>query len=36
MWIVLFVATLATLSALGLAPSPVPVRTDEDRNPYDN
>ncbi len=34
MWIVLYVATLATLSAFGLAPSLVPVRTDDDRTPY--
>ena len=34
MWIIWYVAMVASLRAMGLAPSPVPVRTDEDRKPY--
>lgn len=34
MWIIWYVAMMASLRAMGLAPSPVPVRTDEDRKPY--
>jgi len=31
MWIVFFVATVASLSAMGLIPDPVPVEVEEDR-----
>jgi hypothetical protein len=34
MWIIMYVAMIASLRAMGLAPSLVPVRTDEDRTPY--
>jgi len=34
MWIIWYVAMVASLRAMGLAPSAVPVRTDEDRKPY--
>ena len=34
MWIIWYVAMVASLRAMGLAPSPVPVRTDEDRTPF--
>jgi hypothetical protein len=34
MWIIWYVAMMASLRAMGLAPSPVLVRTDEDRTPY--
>jgi hypothetical protein len=34
MWIIWYVAMVASLRAMGLAPMPVPVRTDEDRKPY--
>jgi hypothetical protein len=34
MWIIWYVAMVASLRAMGLAPSPVPVRTDEDRAPF--
>jgi len=34
MWIIWYVAMMASLRAMGLAASPVPVRTDEDRTPY--
>src|SRR5262249_17244755 len=34
MGIIWYVAMVASLRAMGLAPSPVPVRTDEDRTPY--
>jgi hypothetical protein len=34
MWIIWYVAMVASLRAMGLAPIVVPVRTDEDRTPY--
>jgi hypothetical protein len=34
MWIIWYVAMVASLRAMGLAPSVVPVRTDEDRTPF--
>ena len=34
MWIIWYVAMVASLRAMGLAPSPVPVRTDEERTPF--
>jgi hypothetical protein len=34
MWIIWYVAMMASLRAMGLAPSVVPVRTDEDRTPF--
>lgn len=34
MWIVMYIAMMASLRAMGLAPSFVPVRTDEDRPPF--
>jgi hypothetical protein len=34
MWIVMYIAMVASLRAMGLAPSMVPVRTDEDRPPF--
>ena len=34
MWIIWYVAMMASLRAMGLAPSPVLVRTDVDRKPY--
>src|SRR5215469_17826916 len=34
MWIIWYVAMMASLRAVGLAPNPVPVRIDEDRKPY--
>jgi len=34
MWIVLYVAMIASLRAMSLAPDLVPVKTDENRNPY--
>jgi hypothetical protein len=35
MWIVMYVAMIASLSAMGLAPSLVPVPADEDQLPHD-
>jgi hypothetical protein len=35
MWIVMYVAMIASLSAMGLAPSLVPVAADEDQLPHD-
>jgi hypothetical protein len=34
MWIIWYVAMMASLRAMGLAPSVVPVRIDEDRTPF--
>ena len=34
MWIIWYIGMMASLRAMGLAPSPVPVRIDEDRKPY--
>jgi len=34
MWIVWYVAMIASLRAMGLAPALIPVKTDENRNPY--
>jgi hypothetical protein len=34
MWIVMYIAMMASLRAMGLAPGFVPVRTDEDRLPF--
>jgi hypothetical protein len=37
MWLVLYVATIASLSALSLLPTtlaPMPIKTDENRTPY--
>jgi hypothetical protein len=34
MWIIMYVAMMVSLRAMGLAPSAVPVRIDEDRTPY--
>jgi hypothetical protein len=34
MWLVLYVATIASLSALSLLPAMVPIKTDNDRKPY--
>jgi hypothetical protein len=34
MWIIWYVAMMASLRAVGLAPNPAPVRIDEDRKPY--
>jgi hypothetical protein len=34
MWIIWYVAMMASLRAMGLAPSAVPIRTDKDRTPY--
>ena len=34
MWIVMYIAMMASLRAMGLAPGFVPVRTDEDRPPF--
>ena len=34
MWIIMYIAMVASLRAMGLAPSMVPVRTDEDRPPF--
>jgi hypothetical protein len=33
MWIIMYVAMIASLRAMGLAPSSVPVRTDDDHRP---
>jgi hypothetical protein len=35
MWIVMYVAMIASLSAMGLAPSLVPLPADEDQLPHD-
>jgi hypothetical protein len=35
MWIVMYVAMIASLSAMGLAPSLVPVQADKDQLPHD-
>jgi hypothetical protein len=34
MWIVMYIAMMASLRAMGLAPNLVTVRTDEDRPPF--
>jgi hypothetical protein len=34
MWIIMYIAMMASLRAMGLAPGLVPVRTDEDRPPF--
>ena len=34
MWIIMYIAMVASLRAMGLASSMVPVRTDEDRPPF--
>jgi hypothetical protein len=34
MWIIMYIAMVASLRAMGLSPSMVPVRTDEDRPPF--
>ena len=34
MWIIWYVAMMASLKAMGLAPIAVPVRTDEERTPF--
>ena len=34
MWIIWYIGMMASLRAMGLAPSPLPVRIDEDRTPY--
>ena len=34
MWIIMYIAMVASMRAMGLAPSVVPVRTDEDRPPF--
>jgi len=34
MWIIWYIGMMASLRAMGLAPSPVLMRTDEDRKPY--
>jgi hypothetical protein len=34
MWIVMYIAMMASLRAMGLAPSFVSVRTDQDRPPF--
>jgi len=34
MWIIMYIAMVASMRAMGLAPSLVPVRTDEDRPPF--
>jgi hypothetical protein len=33
MWIIMYVAVMASLRAMGLAPSLAPIRTDDDRRP---
>ena len=35
MWIVMYVAMIASLSAMGLAPSLVPLPVDKDQLPHD-
>jgi hypothetical protein len=34
MWIIWYIAMVASLRAMGLAPNVVPVRIDEDRTPF--
>jgi hypothetical protein len=34
MWIIWYIGMMASLRAMGLAPSLVPIRTDEDRTPF--
>jgi hypothetical protein len=34
MWIIWYIGMMASLRAMGLAPSLVPIRTDEDRKPH--
>jgi hypothetical protein len=34
MWIIMYIAMVASIRAMGLAPSVVSVRTDEDRPPF--
>jgi hypothetical protein len=34
MWIVLYVAMIASLRAMGLGPALIPVETEEKRTPY--
>ena len=34
MWIIMYIAMVASLRAMGLAPNMVPVQTDEDRPPF--
>src|ERR671936_1341495 len=34
MWIIWYIGMMASLRAMGLAPSLVPIRTDEDRKPF--
>jgi hypothetical protein len=34
MWIVMYIAMMASLRAMGLAPNLATVRTDEDRPPF--
>jgi hypothetical protein len=34
MWIVLYIATIASLRAMGLAPVPVKTNKERDRGPY--
>lgn len=36
MWIVMYVAMIASLSAMGFSPSLLPVETDKDRLPHDD
>jgi hypothetical protein len=36
MWIVMYVAMIASLSAMGLAPNLLPVETDKDQLPHDD
>ena len=36
MWIVMYVAMIASLSAMGLAPSLLPVETNKDQLPHDD
>ena len=33
-WIIMYIAMMASMQTMGLAPSLVPVRTDEDRPPF--
>ena len=36
MWIVMYVAMIASLSAMGLAPSLLPMETNKDQLPHDD
>jgi hypothetical protein len=36
MWIVMYVAMIASLSAMGLAPNMLPIRVDRDQLPHDD